>query len=67
MTKRVQRTPDDPKWTAQGARRKEVLWITWFCLYLSLYLYPYLHLRMLSGPPRAAKTALGLKKLPIIL
>ena len=35
-------TPDDPRWTARGTRWKEVLWITWFCLYLSLYLYPYL-------------------------
>ena len=34
-------TPDDPKWTARETRWKEVLWITWFCLYLSLYLYPY--------------------------
>ena len=32
-------TPDDPKWTARETRWKEVLWITWFCLYLSLYLY----------------------------
>ena len=34
-------TPDGPKWTARETRWKEVLWITWFCLYLSLYLYPY--------------------------
>ena len=34
-------TPDGPKWMARETRWKEVLWITWFCLYLSLYLYPH--------------------------